>query len=525
MKKYSKQKRGRQARKLLLSGAKSVFDMVGTTLGARGRNVVLWKFHQTKSLHDGVKVAQEVNPKNPFENAGAEIIKQAAQRQVDVVGDGTTVAVVLGYAIASEAEKIVESGINPMALRSGLEKGRDILVEEIKKLSKPIKAKQQKIEVATISSEDEELGKLIGETYHRAGVDGVVMSEQITGPDTYVDHQEGVQIDAGYRTEWFITNPAARTASVSDPKILVTDYKLDDVFKLLPLLKNVIEVNTIRNIVVIAGEIEGSVLATLVKNKAEGRWNALAVKAPSFHQKEILQDISIVTGAKFVSKDAGVSLKELTIDDLGDAERITSTKDATVIIGGGGKKKAVKERVASIRKMIKEEDNEFNVEKLKERLAKLTGGVHVVKVGGQTEIEAEERNERADDAIKATKAAIEEGIVPGGEIVFLAIMDKLKPENENEEYAFRILRKALTKPFEKLVENAGLNAGKMMALLQGENFGFGVDVSDGEIKHMVKEGIVDPALMASEAIRNGVSTALAIITSDGIVAEIEEEKK
>lgn len=526
MKNYSKSKFNEEARRILLEGAREVYKAVGTTLGARGRNVVLWKFHQTKSLHDGVKVAQEVNPKNPFKNAGAEIIKQAAQRQVDVVGDGTTVAVVLAYAIASEAEKIVESGVNPMALRSGLEKGRNILVEEIKKLSKPITTKQRKIEVATISSEDEELGRLIGETYHRAGVDGVVMSEQITGPNTYVDHQEGVQIDAGYRTEWFITNPNARTASVSDPKVLVTDYKLDDIYKLVPLLKNVVKTNKERNIVVIAGEIEGSVLATLVQNKMKGQWNALAVKAPSFQQKEILQDIAIVTGAKFVSKDTGMTLEKLTIDDLGSAERITSTKDVTIIMGGGGKKKAIKDRVASIRKLIKEEEKEFDVEKLRERLAKLTGGVHVVKVGGQTEIEAEERNERADDSIKATKAAIEEGIVPGGEIVFLEVIDKLKPENEDEEYAFRILKKALTKPFEILVENAGLDAGEMRANLKfRESFGFGVDVKDGKIKNMMAEGIVDPTLVATEAIRNGVSVASAIIMSDGIVVEIQAEKK
>ena len=524
MKSYSKSIFNKDARRALLAGAGDVYKAVSTTLGARGRNIVLWKHYQTKSLHDGVKVADEVNPKDPFKNAGAEILKQAAQRQVDVVGDGTTVAVILGYAIASEAESIVESGTNPMSLRLGLERGRDILVEEINKLSKSITTKKQKIEVATISSEDEELGMLIGETYHKAGVDSVVMSEQITGPDTYVDHQEGVQINAGWRTEWFITNPDAKTASVSDAKVLITDFKLDDVHKLLPLLKNLLEVNKERNFVIIAGEIEGSVLATLVQNKITGKWNTFAVKAPSFQQKEVLQDIATVTGAKFVSKDTGMDLDKLTIDDLGDAERITATKDATIILGGGGKKKDIKERISSIRSSIRDESSEFDIEKLKERLAKLTGGVHVVKVGGQTEMEAEEKNERADDAIKATRAAIEGGIVPGGEIIFLEVIDKLVAQNEDEEYAFRILRKALAKPFEILVENAGLNSGKMMALLQAEKFGFGVDVKDGEIKNMIKEGIVDPTLVATEAIKNGISVASSIIMSDGIVAEIEDEK-
>ena len=340
MNKYSKSKFNEEARRLLLEGAEEVDKGVGTTLGARGRNVVLWKFHQTKSLHDGVKVAQEINPKDPFKNAGAEIIKQAAQRQVDVVGDGTTVAVVLGYAIASEAEKIVESGVNPMALRSGLERGRDILVKEINKLSKPVTTKQQKVEVATISSEDKGLGKLIGETYHKAGTDSVVMSEQVAGPDIFVEHQEGVQIDSGYgKAEWFVTNPAMMTASVSDAKILITDYKLDDVYKLVPLFKNLVETNQKRNLVVIATEIEGSVLATLVQNKMTGKMHTLAVKAPSFKLKEVLQDIAIVTGAKFVSKDTGMDLEKLTIDDLGSAERVTSTRDATIIIGGGGKKR------------------------------------------------------------------------------------------------------------------------------------------------------------------------------------------
>jgi len=523
--KYSKSIFNEKARKLLLEGAREVYRAVGTTLGSRGRNIVTYKgYGRTRVLHDGHKIAEEINPKNPFKSAGAEIIKQAEQQQVSEVGDGTTLVIVLAYAIASESLKIVESGINPMSLRAGLEKGRDLLVKRIKELSIPIKTKEQKIQVATISSEDEQMGELIGETYEKAGVDAVITAEEITGPDTFIDHQEGLQIDSGYKTEYFVTNPDNMTASVSNANILVTDYKLDDAFEIQPLFIKMNEAKE-RNLVVIAEDIEGMVLVSLINNKVTGKANMLAIKAPGFNTKNMLQDIATVVGAKFISSDAKMKIKEVELKDLGHADKVVSTKEATTIRGGKGDSAKIKERINSIKNQLNEEEKEFDKEKLRERLAKLTGGVYVLRVGGHTEVEAEERKERADDAIRATKVAIQEGIIPGGEIIFLEAMKVLEPTNESEDYAFRILRNALYKPFNKLAENAGMNSGKLLAELERKKFGFGVDVIDGEIKDMLASGIADPALVAISAIQNAISTAIAITTSDGIIAEIEEEKK
>jgi chaperonin GroEL len=522
--KYSKSQFNEKARKSLLKGAEEVYKAVSTTLGARGRNIVIHKEHHTKILHDGVKTANEINPENPFKNAGASIIKQAGQRQVESCGDGTTLAIILGYAIASEALRVVESGENPMSLKGGLEKGRDILIEKINEMSKPVKTKQEKIQVATVSSEDEELGKMVGETYHKAGIDAVITAEQVNSPDTFIDHQEGMQIDSGYKAEWFITNPKTMTATVSRAKILVTDYKLDNIHDLVPLINNLVE-NNERNLVVIGEDVEGNVLASLIANKAKGQLNTLAIKAPSFQTEKVLQDVSTVVGAKFVSKSAKADLKKLTSEDLGYAERVTSTKEATVVVEGGGKAKDVKERILSIKGQIKEESNDFEREKLRERLAKLTGGVYTVKVGGATEVEAEEKYERADDAIKATRVAIEDGIIPGGEVIFLNIREAL----EGEDYAYKILRRALEKPFNKLVENAGLNSGQLMERLFSPTLAHevyeGVDVTTGGIVNMMNAGIIDPAKVATEAIKNAVSVAVALITSDAIIVEVEDEKK
>ena len=521
--KYSKIKFSEDARKSLLKGAKQVFDATSTTLGPRGRNVVLWSHYDTQIQHDGVSVASKVEPKDQFENAGASILKQAAQRQVDEVGDGTTVAVVLGYSIISEALKIVESGINPMSLRSGLEKGRDLLIKEIQTISKPIKDKKQLIQIATISAEDEHLGKIIGETLKESGSDGVVTVEEAIGPDTFVEHQEGMQVDSGYITEYFVTNPKNMTASVSKGRVLVTDYKLDNIYDLVPLLTNTIEKNGEKNLVIFAESVEGSVIATLVQNKMKGQINSLAIKAPTFNRKDILKDISTIVGAKFISKEGKFDLKKLTIDDLGYADNITSTKEATVIIGGGGKEKNVQDRVESIKEQMKNEDQEFNREKLRERMAKLTGGVYVVNVGGHTEVETREKKERAIDAVMATKAAMDSGIVPGGETIYLHILDVLKPTNENEDYAYRILRNALVKPFTKLTSNAGLDTGRYLAKLEDKDFGFGVNVTNGEIENLYKSGVIDPAKVSIEAIKNAVSVATSIITSDVAICEIEEK--
>jgi len=518
--KYSKSIFNTKARKALLSGAKEVYKAVSTTLGARGRNVVIHKNFHTKVIHDGVKTAQEINPKDPFKNAGAEILKQAAQRQVDSVGDGTTVAIVLGYSIASEALKIVESGINPMALRNSLEKGRDLLVENIAKLSKPIKSKSEKVQVATISSEDKHLGEMIGDTYDKAGLDAIITAEQVSGTETFLDHQEGMQIDSGYKSGYFITN-TKNTATILNPKILVTDYKLENIPDFEPFFVDFVNKGN-KNLVVFAEDIEGNVLATLIGNKMNGKLSTLAVKAPSFQSEHVLQDIAVMTGARFISSKAKIDWKEINSDYVGSATRVTSSKDATLIVDGNGKRSEIKKRIESIKSQIKDEDNSFEKEKLKERLSKRTGGVYVVKVGGATEVEAEEKYERADDAIKATHAAIEGGVVAGGETIFLEARKVLKPTNENEEYADRIVNKALEQPFNKLVSNAGFDPGEMRSKLKNN---FGIDVTTGELVDMFDAGIIDPAKVSIEAIKNAISVAVALITSDAVVCEIEEEKK
>ena len=521
--KHSLEIHGIKAREKLLKGAKRVNRSVSTTLGIRGRNVVTWQPHRTKLLHDGLKVSETILPKDPFENAGAEIIKQSARQTVQNVGDGTTVTILLAYSIMEEALKITNSGINPMALKSGLEKGKDLLIKRIKELSKPVTTKEQKIQVATISSEDKDMGQMIGETYEKAGIDAVITAEDSVG-ETFIDHQEGLQIDSGFKHELFVTNPKNMTATLNKTRVLVTDYKMNDIFELVPLLDLMVSQNE-RSLVIIAEDIEGNVLATLIKNKLEGKMNFLAIQAPSYQKEKFLQDIAVVVGAKFITSSAKFDMKKLTLDDLGYAERVTSTKDATVIVGGGGKKADVKERTDSLREQLKEEENDFQKEKLKERLSKLTGGVFVCKVGGHTEVEAEERRERAEDSILATRAAIQEGVVPGGEIVFLEALKVLEPTNEDEDYAYRILKRALKKPFEKLVSNAGLDSGELIAKLNGKKFGHGVNVESGEIVDMVKEGILDPTKVSIEAIKNGVSVSISLITSDVVVAEVEDEKK
>jgi len=522
--KYSQEIYKDEAQDKLLKGAKRVYDGVSTTLGIQGRNVIIHKNHKTKTIHDGVKTAMEILPKDPFEAAGANILKQAGERTADTVGDGTTVSTVLGYWIAKSALKIVRAGVNPMKLRFSLEKGRDLLVDKIQELSSPITSKSQKIDIATISAQEENMGRLIGETYHKAGTGAVIVAEQINSPDTYVEHQEGMQIDSGYKVEHFVTNKEKQVATVVNAVVFVTNYTLNNIYDIQPLFKNVIEDNKKLNIVVFAQDIQGNVLATLVNNKMKGTLATLAVKAPTFQSDKYLQDIAIVVGATFVSKDTGMDLKELTLEDMGFAERITSSKHVTTIVGGAGKKKDIEDRVTALRKMKEQESNAFDRVKLDERIAKLTGGVFTIKAGGYTDAEAEDRYEKADDSIKATRAAIEGGVVPGGEVVYLEARKVLVGETEMEEYAYRILYEALEQPFNKLVTNAGLNPGRLHEKLENKKFGTGVDLTDEKIKDLTKAGIIDPAMVATESIKNAVSVAVALITAGGVVVEKEDEK-
>jgi len=513
------------AQNALLAGINELAEAVATTLGPKGRNVAIVKvaaddrtIYDRAVIHDGVEVAKMIEPEDQFANLGAGLIRQAAQKQVDSVGDGTTVTIVLAQAIINEALKITSAGENPMSLRKGLEDGVEILCKELDKISNPIKTLDEKKQVATISAEDPELGELIATTLDEIGIDGVLTVEESKDTKTNVEKQEGMQFDKGYFNPYFVTDAARMIASIDDPFILVTDKPCTNISEFIQFFDNQFKVS--KKLVVIAPEIAGDFLATLISNKLTGNISSLCISAPSFgdNQKEMLQDIAILTGARFISSDAGDTFEELKLEDLGKAKTITSTKDATIIVGGRGNQAEIALRVDSIKTQLRHETDEFRIEKLKERLAKLTNGVAVLNVGGQTEVEMKERKERAIDAVAATRAAIEEGIVPGGEVVYLNIRNKV--------VHIPILYHALEKPFIRLMENAGFNAGEMKERLSKEGIKSGIDVMDGQVKNFIEAGIIDPVKVPKQALRNAVSVAVQIITTGAaIVPIILKEKK
>jgi len=523
---YTTHKYGKEARDALMKGAYKVYKPVSTTQGPRGRNIAINKGFDHEILHDGIKVARFVNPKDPAEALGANILREAAEQQLSSVGDGTTLTIVLGYEIAKEALVLVDSGINPMALVKGLESGRDKIINEVNRLSKPIQTEKEKIEVASVASQDPKLGELIGQTYHKIGVDGVITADESKGYETTLEHQEGITIDHGYMSWQFITDPKSLTATVKDAYILFLDNELEDIYQFTPFVENVLKPNNIRNLVVIADEVKGMALASLIETKRRGMMNILCVKAPSFgkFKREMLEDIATMCGGKVVDTESGVLLKDITLDYLGYAETVKSSRDTTTILNNKGNVKKIKDRITAIRHLLKEPDSDLDQEKLKERLSRMTGGVYVIKTGGATEIEMNERKERVDDAIRATKAAIEGGIVPGGEIILLHAREKLVNENENEEFAFRILYKAMTKPFDKLLENAGMNPGYYLAKLEDKPFGWGVNIITNKVENLIESGIIDPTLVVTEALRSAVSVAILLITSDGTSVIVNDDK-
>lgn len=521
-KKYSDVKLHTNARKKILEGARLASEVVGTTLGPRGRNIIIHQYHDTQVLHDGVKVLNSITPKDPFVDAGVSLVKQAARQQVDRVGDGTSAVTVMTHAIASEAMKVVESGVNAMSLRDGLEKGKNLLIEEITKLAKPLETKEDYVNVATISSEDEQMGKIIGETFAKVKLDGVVTVNDDMSAETYVEHQDGLRINSGYKHPMFITNERTDTATVENASVLVTDYKLDNIYDIAPAIKNIVEQNKKTHLVFFCEDMTGNVLATMIGNKRAGNLQVSAVTAPSFKTTDTLLDIATMVGARFISKEANMDLKDVTVADLGFAKKITSTKDTTVVIGGGGNKESIQDRISLIKDLIEDENNEFERQKLRERLARMTGGVHVINVGAHTEAEHREKKERAIDAVEATRSAIEGGIVAGGETIYLNIKNVLKPTSESEEYAYRILTKALQVPFNRLLENAGLNSGQYLEKLSTYPQGSGVNVENGEVLDLFEAGIIDPALISTNVISNAISIAIQIITSDGVVDIYDE---
>lgn len=517
-----------EARKKLISGANKIAKVVGSTLGPRGTNVALSRAVPPNMeivgrdvIHDGVSVARAVDLEDEDENMGAQVLREASQKQVDLVGDGTTVTMILAQAILNEAQKMIATGISPMSLRKELELGGEKLLKELQKHKIPLKTLQEYINIATISSEDKELGELIAKTMNKIGVDGVVAIEESRNSDTKVVYQDGMQFEKGYAHELFITHPEERIAILENPYILVTDKDITSLEDLGNLLNAIHDRQAC--LVIVAPSIGGEALPLLVQNKLAGKLSNLCVFAPSFgdNQKNILQDIAILTGAKYISNDAAIKFSDLTLKDLGRAENVTSTKGDTVIVGGKGDKNLLKQRISGIKKLIALEEQEFDREKLKERYAKLTGGVAVIHVGGMTEIEMKERKERVDDAVHALRAAMLEGIVPGGEIIYLLLRRVLGDTNGE-----KILFKALEAPFNKLVENGGFNSGEIRErVVSSLPRGYGFDVLDGRIKDMVEAGIVDPLLVSKHALKNAISTSVILITTGAVINPIKSHDK
>jgi len=523
---------GEEARTKLKKGVDALANAVSTTLGAKGGNVALEKAWGAPSVvNDGVSIAKEIELEDKFENMGAQLVKEAASKTSDVAGDGTTTATVLAQALVDEGLKNVSAGANAMILKRGLEKASEVAVSEIKKLSKKISSKEEKAQVARIAAQNEEIGNLIAEAMAKVGDNGVITVEEGKGFEMELEYKEGMQFDKGYASPYFVTDAEKMEAMIEDPYILVTDLKVSNLSEMLPMLENLIKVS--KNLVIIAEDIDGEALATLVVNKLRGTFNALAIKAPGFgdRRKSMLEDIAILTGATFISEETGRKLDSATIEDLGHAERVISDKDNTTIVGGKGSAKAIKDRIKQIESQIKSTSSSYDKEKLEERLAKLSGGVAVVNVGAATESEMKEKKLRVEDAVHATKAAVEEGIVPGGGVVFLRIrgaLSKLKLEGD-EATGAKILYEALEKPTRLIAQNAGADSGKVLAEIErkskeGKNPNVGFNVLSMKYADMVKDGIIDPAKVARCALQNAVSVANLIITTECLVADAPKKE-
>jgi len=530
-------KYGSDARQQLLLGIQQLADAVATTLGPKGRNVAIdRKWGAPSIVHDGVTVAKEIELQDAFQNMGAQMLKEAASKTADVAGDGTTTATVLAHAISAEGIKMITAGANPMVMRRGLSKAGEFIVEQLKKISKKITLADA-ANVATISAGDVVLGELISDALKKVGgKDGVVTVEEGKGLETTVDHKEGMQFDRGFASPYFATDTDKMVAEIEDAYILITDKKITAIANLLPFLEKFVKVS--KNLVIIADEVEGEALATLVVNKIRGTFNALVVKAPGFgdRRKEMLQDIAILTGGTVISEDLGKKLENIEVTDCGHADKVKSDKENTSIIGGKGDKTAIQARISQIKRELDENTSEFDKEKLQERLAKLSGGVAVINVGAATEVELKDKKERAIDAVAATKAALEEGIVPGGGIALMDVGQKMAGYKSklvgDELIGFNIVMRSLESPFTKLIENAGLDAGQLLAKAREMSVdGMGFDVLTLESEetakpvNMIKVGIIDPLKVVRTAVQNAISVGTMVLTTEALITDIPEKKE
>ena len=520
-----------EARTKLKAGVDKLANAVATTLGPKGRNVALdKKWGAPNVVHDGVAVAKEIELEDPFENMGAALVREAASKTSDVAGDGTTTATVLAQAMVQEGLKNITAGANPMILKRGVEMATETIVAELKKMAKKVAGQDEIEKIATISAADPAIGKMIGEALQKVGPDGVVTVEEGKGLELSVEYKEGMEFDRGFISPYFVTDPDKMQAVVEDANILITDQKIASLNDLLQFLENFVKVS--KNLVIIADEVEGEALATLVVNKLRGTFNVLAIKAPGFgdRRKEMLEDIAALTGGVVISEDMGRKLESVTVEDLGQADRVISDKENTIIVGGKGAKVALDGRIKQIRNELSTTDSDFDKEKLEERLAKLSGGVAVINVGAATEIELKEKKERVDDAVHATKAAVEEGYVVGGGVAFIRArkaLDKLGLSGPTDErIGIEIVNKALQKPIEKIAENAGVDAGwAVKEVEKAKEQNVGLDALDGQFKDLVVAGIIDPFKVARSALQNAASVAMMILTTEALITDLPEKEK
>jgi chaperonin GroEL len=531
---------GDEARNYLLEGVRKLSDAVSSTLGPKGRNVAIEKTYGSPDvIHDGATVAKSIDLENPFENVGAQLVKEAASKTADVAGDGTTTSTVLARAMVEKGISYITAGHNPMVLRMGMDKANTYVVNALQKMSTPIKISDAE-KVATISAGDGKLGKLIADALKKVGgKDGVISVEEGKGLETVVEYKEGMEFDRGYASPYFVTVPEKMVSEIENSYILLTDKKISSIQELLPFLEKFVKVS--KNLVIIADEIEGEALTTLVVNKLRGTFNVLAIKAPGFgdRRKEVLADIAVLTGGTVISEDTGKTFESIEVTDLGQADKVWADKDNARIIGGNGDKILIEKRVEALRGQIKKSDSEFDKEKLQERIAKLSGGVAQINIGAATEVEMNDKKERVIDAVAATKAALEGGIVPGGAIALLDIGQKMdikdleeQNANETEKLGFELVKQSLESPFTKLVQNAGFDAGQLIAKAReasAHNMGFDIlkleSVETAEPIDMVKAGIIDPVKVVKTAVQNAISVAIMILTTETIIVTIPEPKQ
>ncbi|PMC33943.1 chaperonin GroEL [Bacillus sp. UMB0899] len=515
-----------EARRSMLRGVDALADAVKVTLGPKGRNVVLEKkFGSPLITNDGVTIAKEIELEDAFENMGAKLVAEVASKTNDVAGDGTTTATVLAQAMIREGLKNVTAGANPMVVRKGIEKAVAVALEELQTISKPIEGKESIAQVAAISAADEEVGQLIAEAMERVGNDGVITIEESKGFSTELEVVEGMQFDRGYASPYMVTDSDKMEAVLENPYVLITDKKITNIQEILPVLEQVVQQG--KPLLLIAEDVEGEALATLVVNKLRGTFNAVAVKAPGFgdRRKAMLEDIAILTGGEVITEDLGLDLKSATIDQLGRASKIVVTKENTTIVEGAGQPDQISSRVGQIRAQVEETTSEFDKEKLQERLAKLSGGVAVIKVGAATETELKERKLRIEDALNSTRAAVEEGIVSGGGTALVNVYNKVASiqEEGDTQTGVNIILRSLEEPVRQIAHNAGLEGSVIVERLKNEQVGVGFNAANGTWVNMFEAGIVDPTKVTRSALQNAASVAAMFLTTEAVIADKPEE--